>query len=140
MGKIFKASLIDGPRRIMHDTEQAQRTAVAHFPGANVRARRDGVDEDETLKIYREVMKNGLPTEEHLGHFIGRAFSGEADPKGLTVFHYGGGGGGIPTGAIGDQRSRGPMTAARLQAQIVAGREKNAAADALVALEKAGRR
>jgi hypothetical protein len=84
----FRASLTDGPRPIVRDTELAQRTAVAHFPGPNVRAGRD-------------------------------AFSGEADPKGLTVFHYGGGGGGIPTGAIGDRRSRGPMTAAKLQRQIV---------------------
>jgi hypothetical protein len=119
MGKIFKARLTDGPRRVTHDSELAQRTAVAHFPGQNVRAGRDGVDEDETLKIYREVTKNGLPTEEHIGHFIGTAFSAEAGPKGLTVYHYAGGGGGIPISAIGDRRSRGPMTAARLQAQIV---------------------
>lgn len=88
---------------------------MAHFPGDNVRAARGGNgDEDETLKIYREVTKNGLPTEEHIGHFIGRAFSAEAGPKGLTVYHYSGGGGGIPTGAIGDRGLRGPMTAERV--------------------------
>jgi hypothetical protein len=136
MTKTFKASLIDGPRRMMRDSELAQRTAVADFPDPNIRAARD---EDETLRIYREVMKNGLRTEEHIGSFRGRAFSAEAGEKGLTVFHYSGQG--IPTGAIGDGSFRGgPMTAAKLQRMIIAGRERNAAADVQHALERAARR
>jgi hypothetical protein len=105
-------------RRRQRDADLAQRTAVAHFPGPDIKAAREGVDEDETLRIYREVVKNGLPAKEEIGKFLGKAFIAESNEKGLIIFHYGGQA--IPKSAIGD---RSPMTADKLQRKIVQHRE-----------------
>jgi len=137
----FKSFMTDTPRathrRRLSDAELAQRTAIAHFPDPNIKASRK--DEDETLRIYREVMKGGLRTEEPVGHFIGNAFSAEPGEAGLTIYHYAGGGGGIPTGAIGD-RHIGPMSAARLQQMIIERRAGDAEDSARFALERLGGR
>jgi hypothetical protein len=42
MGRIFKASLTDGPRRIMRDSELAQRKLIANFHGKAFVAEREG--------------------------------------------------------------------------------------------------
>ena len=42
MTKIFKASLIDGPRRIMRDSELAQRKLICAFKGKAFVAEREG--------------------------------------------------------------------------------------------------
>jgi hypothetical protein len=98
MRKTFRASLIDGPRRIMRDAELAQRKLIASFHGRAFTAERNGED----LEIF--LVSSDL----------------------------------VSTQTLGDRAT--VMTAARLQAQIVAGRERAAAADAMVALEKVGRR
>jgi hypothetical protein len=101
MGKIFKASLTDGPRRIMRDAELSQRTLVCVFRGT--------------------------------------AFVSEREDDELCIYLLSGGGDNVGTTTLGD-RAKSPMTTAKLQQQIVAGRERNAAADVQSALERAGRR